>query len=186
MTATTYVVFLRAINVGSRNRVAMADLRRTVGGAGFADVTTYIQTGNVLVTSRPKPAEAVAEAIKDAIREELSLDIEVIVRTARELRRIVAANPFVATGADPATLYVGFLKSRPTPADGRALAAMDFGDDEVVLHAAEVYLRFSAGFGRSKLGGPVVERTLRTPLTVRNWKVVGALADLAERGKSRG
>jgi hypothetical protein len=68
---TSYVAFLRAINLGPRNRIAMADLRAAVAGAGFDDVTTHIQTGNVLVTSSPNRAGAMEAAIKDAIRTEL-------------------------------------------------------------------------------------------------------------------
>jgi uncharacterized protein (DUF1697 family) len=179
MTDTRYVALLRGINLGPRNRIAMADLRTAVASAGFDDVATHIQTGNVLVTSAPNRAAAVEAAIKDAIRTELGLEIEVIVRTAVQLRRIVNGNPFLAKGADLPTLYVGFLKARPTDVNARKLEDTDFGDDELALKGAEVYLRFGHGFGRSKLGGPILERTLGVPLTVRNWNVVSALVDLA-------
>jgi uncharacterized protein (DUF1697 family) len=178
---TSYVALLRAINLGPRNRIAMADLRAAIAGAGFEDVTTHIQTGNVLVTSSPNRAGAVEAAIKDAIRTELGLEIEVIVRTAAKVRRLVEANPFLAKGADPPTLYVGFLKVRPAAANARRLEGIDFGDDELVLKGTDVYLRFAHGFGRSKLGGPMLERTLGVPLTVRNWNVVTTLADLAAK-----
>jgi uncharacterized protein (DUF1697 family) len=179
VTDTRYVALLRGINLGPRNRIAMADLRAVVASAGLDDVATHIQTGNVLVTSAPNRADAVEGAIKGAIRTELGLEIEVIVRTAAQLRRIVKGNPFLAKGAEPPTLYVGFLKARPAAPNARRLEGTDFGDDELALKGTEVYLRFAHGFGRSKLGGPTLERTLEVPLTVRNWKVVNALADLA-------
>jgi uncharacterized protein (DUF1697 family) len=174
-----FVALLRGINVGKHRRVAMADVRAALAEAGYSDVKTHLQSGNVVLETRERRSEIVEQSIEKTLRTELNLAIDVIVRTARELAKITKSNPFLGRDTDPATLHVGFLKSRPTAAAARALAGADFGRDEFVLRAAELYLRYPDGYGRSKMTAAFFERTLRTPITVRNWRVVTKLAELA-------
>jgi uncharacterized protein (DUF1697 family) len=173
-----FVALLRGINVGKHRRVAMADLRAVLAEAGYIDVTTYLQSGNVIFATRERSPDTVARSIEETLRTGLDLDIDVIVRRASDLSKVAKSNPFLGRGADPATLHVGFLKKKPAAAAGRALTSTDFGDDELVLRGAELYLRYPGGYGRSKMTGAVFERVLRTPVTVRNWKVVTKLVEL--------
>jgi uncharacterized protein (DUF1697 family) len=173
-----FVALLRGINVGKHRRVAMADLRAVLAEAGHVDVTTHLQSGNVILETRERRPDAVERSIEEALRKGLDLDIDVVVRKASDLAKVVKNNPFLGRGADPATLHVGFLKEKPTAAAARALTGKDFGDDELVLRGAELYLRYPGGYGRSKMTGAVFERVLRTPVTVRNWKVVNKLVEL--------
>jgi uncharacterized protein (DUF1697 family) len=174
-----YVALLRGINVGRHRRVAMADLRAALTKEGFANVTTHIQSGNVLLETRKRRSDTVGRSIEGALRTALGLDIDVVVRTAGELAEVARNNPFLGRGADPATLYVAFLKSKPTPAGARALANADFGREEFVLRGAEIYLRYPNGLGRAKMTAAFFERALRTPATVRNWNVIDKLVELA-------
>jgi uncharacterized protein (DUF1697 family) len=173
-----FVALLRGINVGKHRRVAMADLRAALADAGHGDVTTHLQSGNVILEARASRPDAVVRSIEETLRTDLDLDIDVIVRRASDLAKVAKSNPFLSRGADPATLHVGFLKKKPAAATARALTGTDFGDDELVLRGAELYLRYPGGYGRSKMTGATFERVLRTPVTVRNWKVVTKLVEL--------
>jgi uncharacterized protein (DUF1697 family) len=90
----THIALLRGINVGGRNRVAMADLREVVLGLGYTDVATYIQSGNVVFTSEEADTAMIAAALEGAIAEHLGVRPKVVVLTHAELARVVADNPF--------------------------------------------------------------------------------------------
>ena len=96
---------LRGVNVGAHNRIKMPALTEVFAGLGHTDVVTYIQSGNVVFKSRSKRPSAVAAGIADAIRQELGCDVAVLIRTAKELAAVVAANPFLRAKADPARLH---------------------------------------------------------------------------------
>ena len=171
----THVALLRAVNLGGTNKVSMADLRRLVESLGFTGVTTFIQSGNVLFTSRRR---VTAGAIELAISRELGMDVPVMVRTVAEVEGIIEANPFPR--ADPGKLHVGFMADGPPPA---ALADLDhdrFLPEEFAVIGAELYLHLPNGMGRSKLPG-YLERAIKIPTTIRNWNTVSKLLELAER-----
>jgi uncharacterized protein (DUF1697 family) len=172
----TFVALLRAINLGKRNRVAMADLRSLLAEQGYANVTTHLQSGNVVLEAPERRPGAVERSIEEALRQRLGLDIDVMVRTGEDLAKVTRSNPFLARGADPSTLHVSFLKS-PPPATA-ALAEADLAPDELVLMGKELYLRYPEGLGRSKMGA-FLERTRPVRGTVRKWSVVTKLAELA-------
>jgi uncharacterized protein (DUF1697 family) len=174
-----YVALLRAINLGRVNRVPMRELRGALTDAGFTDVATHLQSGNVVLASTKRTPTAVATAVENLIRSEFGVDTDVMVRTAVELAKIVRANPLAPRGGDAAGLHVAFLKARPTAAAKRAFAGRTFGDDEFVIRGPDVYLRYPHGVAGSKLSTPVFERALGTPATVRTWRVVTRLDELA-------
>jgi uncharacterized protein (DUF1697 family) len=174
----TYVALLRAINLGARNRVPMSELRRLCGDLGYADVVTYIQSGNVVLRSPARSAAAVERALTTAIEKELGLSIAVIVRTGAELAKVVAGNPFPK--AEPNRLHVAFLDAKPAAAHARALEAFDSGGaDEVKVRDREAYMHTPKGYGVSKLSGAIVESRLQVVATARNWNTVTKLLDLA-------
>jgi uncharacterized protein (DUF1697 family) len=174
-----HVALLRAINVGGARRIAMADLREALDAAGIPNAVTHLQTGNVFLSTNERSTAAVERKVEDAIRAGLSLDVDVIARSSRQIAKILDSNPLLAGGAETKPLAVGFLKRKPSAEAARALAGADFGDDEFVLRGTELYLRYPTGQGRSKMTGAFFERVLGTPLTVRNWAVVTKLAELA-------
>jgi uncharacterized protein (DUF1697 family) len=90
----THIALLRGINVGGRNRVAMAHLREVVLGLGHTEVATYIQSGNVVFTSEQADTATIAAAPERAIAEHLGVRPTVVVLTCAELARVVADNPF--------------------------------------------------------------------------------------------
>jgi uncharacterized protein (DUF1697 family) len=174
-----FVAFLRGINVGKHRRVAMADLRSMLADAGYADVRTHLQSGNVLLTGPRRQGRAVERSVEETLKKGLGIEIDVMVRTASELAGVLDSNPFIPRGEDPATLYVSFLKSKPAAKAARTLGTTAFDDDEFELQGRELYLRYPDGLGRSKMTSAFFERTLQVPGTVRRWPVVTKLAELA-------
>lgn len=83
-----HVALLRAINLGSRRKVPMARLRELLEAAGYEDVVTYVQSGNVVLTSRKGP-ESVERDLRKRLSEEFGFDIPVIVRSREQLQAVV-------------------------------------------------------------------------------------------------
>lgn len=172
-----YVALLRGVNVGGSGRMAMAALRACVEGGGFEDVTTHIQTGNVLFRTPVRSAEKVAVALETAVEGGLGFRTAVMVRTAAQLTAALDERPFPA--ADPATLHIAFLREAPSAAEAKAFTAPD-GPDEAVVIGREVHLRYRDGMGRSKLTGAYLEKALGVPATARRRNVVETIRDLLE------
>jgi uncharacterized protein (DUF1697 family) len=174
---TTYVALLRGINVGGHNKVAMADLRRLFVDLGHGDVRTHIQSGNVVFSSRLGEAR-LRSTIEDALATTIGVPAKVAIRSARQLAAVVDGNPFLGPDVDPASLYVGFLVDAPDASVVAGLKPPAQGDTYRVV-GREVFLSYPGGYGRTKLTGASLEKSLGVPVTVRNWRVVGTLAELA-------
>jgi uncharacterized protein (DUF1697 family) len=169
----TYVGLLRGVNVGGKNKVPMSALRALVESLGHRDVTTYIQSGNVVFTT----AKAITpQSLERAIHREFGLEITVVLRTRAELQRAVKANPF--TKADVSKVHIGFMATKPKPAVVAAIDADRFAPDSFAVKGSELYLHLPNGMGRSKLP-PYLDRQLKIPTTVRNWNTVLKLLELA-------
>ena len=172
-----YVALLRAVNLGEHKKLAMPALRDLLGGLGYADVATYLQSGNAVFTAPEPDASRVAADIEERLAAELGLATEVILRTAEELRAVVDRNPMEV--GDPARYTVWFLLEPPAPTwlDGLDVAA--FAPEEMRAGRREIYLNLPNGIGRAKL--PVaLGRRLKVPATMRNWRTVTSLLALAE------
>jgi uncharacterized protein (DUF1697 family) len=174
----TYVALLRGINLAGHNTVPMRALRSLVEGLGYEDVTTYIQSGNVVLTSK-EPAAKVGAAIRKAISKEFGIDVVVVVRSPQQLKKLVDGNPFVE-GNDPGALHVVFLADKPKAANIKALTTSDFGADEVAVKGTEAYLHLPNGSGRAKLNNALVEKQLGVAGTTRNWRTTAKLLELAD------
>jgi uncharacterized protein (DUF1697 family) len=171
---------LRGINLGGHNRVAMPALRSMFEDMGFAEVSTYVQSGNVVFTpGAKKDASKLAADIERRIKKEFGLDVTVVVRTGAQLQKVLSANPFLAEGKDAGSLHVTFLNDTPSGAQVKELTSKDWTPDEVRVKKTEVYLYCPKGYGRTKLQNAFVEKRLGTRATTRNWKTVTNLAELA-------
>ena len=181
----THVALLRGINVGGRNKVAMADLREVVAELGHADVSTYIQSGNVLFS--PPAADADASALAAAITATLGVNAPVVVVSRDELAAVIAANPF-PDEADPKRVHAVLLSAAPgADAAGKihealARAAAKGARDELATVRRTIYLHTPDGFGNSELAAAVL-RIVTSPRagvtgTARNWATITKLLDL--------
>ena len=174
---TSYAALLRGINLGRHKRVAMADLRALVEGLGCTDVRSYVQSGNVVFRSDLGARDA-ARAIEHAIATRLGHDVAVAIRTERQLRDLVANNPFAGSNVELTSLYVTFLAEKPERSRARKLAEDSFDPERFEIAGEDVYLFFPNGYGRAKLNNAMLERQFGVPATTRNWRTVTALAGL--------
>lgn len=177
MTGTTRcVVLLRGVNVGKHNRISMPDFARALQRVGCTDVSTYLQSGNGLVTADPAGLPA---AVERDLRETLRLDVRVLVRTGQELAQVVAANPFPDRVGEPKQLHAAFLDG-PLPPDALDKVVGRHGDDEIRPGDRLLYLSYAGASQDSPLV-PVLRR-LGVVATARNWTTVtGLLARLDVR-----
>jgi len=169
-------VLLRAVNLGARNKVPMAELRaRLEEEVGYRDVRTYIASGNVLLDG-PRSKAAVARKLERLIADEFSVETTAIVRTPKELSAVVDGHPF---GRDTSRSHVVFLADRPTRKAAESLAATDHSPDRAIVAGRDVYVQYPAGVQGARLSAARLERLLDVPGTHRNWRTVAALAELA-------
>ncbi len=172
-----YVALLRSVNVGGRS-LPMAALRETLVDAGFEDVATYIQSGNVIFTSPSRSEATLGRRIEAAIKGSTGHEVPVLVRSPRALQSVVTHQPF-ARGHDPKFLHVTFLAEKPSAARIRAIDRDRYLPDEFSVAGREVYLACPTGYGRTKLNNTFFERALGTVATTRNWNTVRKLLELA-------
>lgn len=177
------VALLRAVNVGGRSTLPMADLRRVLEALGFRRVETLLQSGNAVFTARERSARTIEARLEQALRADLGLETDVIVRTPDQWRAMVDGNPFTGVAADdPSHMLVMALKR---PAESVAIAPLQrvaTAGEQMHLTHDTLYLTYPGGIHRSKLTGAFIERTLGTRGTSRNWNTVLKLqAMLADR-----
>jgi uncharacterized protein (DUF1697 family) len=170
-----WVALLRAVNLGARNKVPMAELRTLLNDAGYGAVHTYIASGNVLFDGPEDPA-AVASSLERLIADAFGVNTTAIMRTPEQLATVVAGHPF---GDDTSRSHVVFLAREPEPDAIDRLATVDHTPDRALLAGANVYLQYPAGVQGSRLSAARLERLLGLPGTHRNWRTVVALAELA-------
>lgn len=174
-----YVALMRGINVGGRNRLAMADLSAVFEAAGCTDVRTYIQSGNVVFTAPEAELTSIPGLVAARIEADYGFSVPVVLRSAEDLGVVVAANPFLARGADPESLHVAFLSETPLPERVATLDADRSPPDEFDVVGAEVYLHLPGGMARTKLTNAWFDSRLGVVSTARNWRTVLRLRDMA-------
>lgn len=177
----THLALLRGINVGGKNKLPMNDLLVLFAEAGCRDVRTYIQSGNVIFTAAPDIVTPLPGVITARIQERFGYRVPVVMRTAEELGAVIRHNPFIAAGADEATLHVLFLSERPAARDTDDLDPDRSPPDTFIVRGQEVYLQLPNGAARTKLTNAYFDTKLATVSTGRNWRTVTTLHTLMER-----
>jgi uncharacterized protein (DUF1697 family) len=180
----SHIALLRGINVGGRNKVAMADLRELATTLGLSDVTTVLQSGNLVFSAAEKTSAAIEKLLEQETAKRLGVAADYIVRSAAELAKVVAANPFPQQAKDdPSHLVVMFLKSAATAKDVQAVEAAIKGRETVSGAGKHLYFFYPDGIGDSKLTGALSESKLGGRGTARNWNTVLKLLALARERK---
>lgn len=169
------VALLRGVNLGGARRLPMSALRRVAQGLGWTDVATHLQSGNLLFTAALRDPDASA-ALRVALREQLGLATDVIVRSAERLRSLIAAHPFA--DGDPSLVVIACF-DRPLDAGVAArLAALAVGAERVQVAEDTVYAAFPGGQASSKLAARLVTAAAPATGTARNLRTVTKLAEL--------
>jgi uncharacterized protein (DUF1697 family) len=175
----TYVALLRAVNVGGRNPIGMSTLREFAAQLGLDDPRTLLQSGNLVFRTAARSAADLERVLEVEAAARLGLRTDFMVRSAAEWRAIVARNPFpVQAKNDPGHLLVMVFKKAPKAADVEELRAAITGHEVIEARGVHAYLVYPDGVGRSRLTTALIERTLGTRGTGRNWNTVVKLAAL--------
>lgn len=175
-----YVALLQGINLGPKRRVSMAELRQTLEAAGYTDVRTLLQSGNLVLTS-PAGAAHLERDLAGRLREAFGFDIPVVVRTRDELADVLARDPFAGEVEDPARYQVSFLSARPDPSAVEELEAAVAAPERVAVRGREIYGWHPQGVGRSELAKLITRRRLGVEVTARNWRTLTRLLELADQ-----
>lgn len=165
----TYIALLRAVNVGGTGLLPMKDLVRLCEDLGFTHVRTYIQSGNVIFQS-PAAEPAVLATLQQALHIHMGKPVDVMLRTADHLRRVLETNPF--PDREPAKVAIAFLHGVP-PAEANGFTGP--AGERVVNGARELYVDYPEGIGRSKLKLPLG----KIPATIRNVNTIAKLVQLS-------
>jgi uncharacterized protein (DUF1697 family) len=172
----SYIALLRAANVGGTGKLPMADLVAMCSDAGFAQVQTYIASGNVVFRCKATPKK-VKSALETRLLAYAGRPVGVVVRTACEMAAVLQANPFPK--AAPNRTVAIFL-DEPPPADA-LLHAVGVKDEEMRLGKREIYIHYGAGMGRSKLKIPAAMYG-----TARNMNTIATLALMSAKPSMHG
>jgi uncharacterized protein (DUF1697 family) len=172
------IALLRGINLASRNRVSMPDLRTALGEAGYEDVATLVQSGNIVLTSAKKP-KTLERELSELVLEEFGVGCATVVRTRDELAEVIERNPIPEGPSTPKLFQVTFFSSEPDGARVAALLEQDFGEERLEVVGREAYAWHPGGIHKSKLAREL-GKGLRGDGTARNWNTVTKLLELAD------
>jgi uncharacterized protein (DUF1697 family) len=179
----TYISILRGINVGGHRKIPMKDLKQMLDKLGYQDVTTYIQSGNVVFRSGKGNSPAgISNEIEKAISLTFGFEVPVITRSMHEWKQTLSENPLLHdAGLDVDKFHVTFLEREPEPALADNLSMIDFSLERLVIRGKDVYLYCPDGYGNSKLTNSFFENKLKVTATTRNWRTVIVLGELANK-----
>ena len=179
---TITISMLRAVNVGGHNKIKMDALRALYESLNLRDAQTYVQSGNVIFRTDERDVPRLAKRIEDAIERKFGFRPDVILRTAAEMREVIARNPFAKRrGIEPGKLLVSFLASDPGEEARGKVRQMKCDPEEMRIEGREIYIYFPNGAGRSKLNWAGLGKVLKTPATGRNWNSVTKMLEMAEK-----
>jgi uncharacterized protein (DUF1697 family) len=157
----------------------MAELRDVLEGAGFGDVRTYLQSGNVVLSSKAKP-ETVRRKCEQLIAKAFDLDIAVVVRSRDELAEVVERNPLGKVAKNPKRYQVSFLAAKPNRKIEEMLEAAATANEQFVVIGREIYAWHPDSVRQSKLWTLLAGPKLGVAATARNWTTVTKLLELAD------
>lgn len=172
---TTYIAFLRAINLGKNRKFAKGDIVAATEAAGFGDVATYINTGNVRLTTSMRSRARIEAALEKAYADGAGFEVPTVVFSAAELAGVAADAEELAAGRDVERHYVYLLKSEPDAAKVAALLEGEGAADAVVVRGRAAHLLFST-YQQGVVDPWNVERALGVVATNRNITVIRTLA----------
>ena len=179
-TPSTYIALLRGINLGGHKIVKMDQLRKTFEELGFADVKTYIQSGNVVFKAPAQIPAKLAKRIEERVLHQFGFPVAVMVKTAAEIGEVISNNPLLQKkGIEVTMLHVTFLSCAPDKSALKLLDAAAVAPDQFRCSGQAVYLHCPNGYHATKLGNNVLAKMLKVGATTRNWKTVNELWEMS-------
>ena len=178
----TFIALYRGINVGGNNLVKMEVLRALHERLGHLAVRSYIQSGNIVFSSA-KSAATFLPKLTAEFTKEFGFDAKVVVVAAERWGTIIDQNPYTKfSTADPKKVSVGVCDGEPDVKGLKTLLVKTGGREAFVIGKGVVYLHAPDGFGNSKFAAGM-EKAAGVPMTVRNWRTIEALWEMADAAK---
>ena len=157
-------------------------LKKMYESLGFEEVRTYVQSGNVVFSSKEKNVRKLEEVISSRIKKDFGFEVPVIVLTAGALETIIKNNPLIKDkGKDIAFLHVTFLGDTPSHLNEEGITEKKQANEAIFFSSKAVYLYCPNGYGVTKLNNNFLEKKLAVKATTRNWKTTTELLKLATR-----
>ncbi len=175
---STKIAILRGINVGGKRKILMTDLKLLCETLGWKNVKTYIQSGNLIFTSKVENSK-LENMLEKAITEKYGFDVPVIIRNADELKTTIDKNPFYKNNTDISHLYLTFLKQKVMKENISQIQTYNFEPDKFEIRNQDVFIYCEGKYHQSKLTNNFFEKKLKVGATTRNWKTVLKLQELA-------
>lgn len=180
----TYVILLRAVNVGGYGKLSMAEFRKMLTDLGFTRVETYIQSGNAVVDTKGS-ATKIAQAVSVGLEKMLGASPGVVVRTHEDLGRVIRENPFAKEAKDGTKVHVAFLAgpaaATAEPALQRIVEQYPKRRDRYHLAREHIYFHLPDGAAETKFTGKTLDKSLGVLGTGRNWNTVVKLWEMSKR-----
>lgn len=178
----TYISILRGINVSGHKIIKMDALRNLYENMGFSNVTTYVQSGNVIFSGQDIEIRVLEKNIYQQIEKEFGFQVPVILLSIEMLKHIIENNPFVEDkNKDKSFFHVTFLSSKPEKYDAITIENKKQDEEDIAFTDYAVYLYCPNGYGRTKLTNNFLESKLKVGATTRNWKTTQELLKIAEQ-----
>jgi uncharacterized protein (DUF1697 family) len=179
----THLAFLRGINVSGHNMIKMDTLKTVLENAGFQNVRTFIQSGNVFVDSEEEHGASVGFKIKNEIFKELGLEVPLVVVGKNDLEACLKNNAFLMEkNCDLKKMYVAFVSKELQGSAINDLKMSQFKPDEAQIDLSRIYIKYAVGAGKTRLDQKYIEKKLNVVATIRNWNTVTSLLEMFELG----
>ena len=177
-----YISLLRGINVSGQKKIKMVDLKSIYESLGFANVKTYIQSGNVVFESSISDVKKLKRKTEQKVEKIFGFPVSVIIRSNKEFKRIIHCNPFIGNDKteDDSKFHITFLTKVPAESAAETVRQSAEKPEALEIRGKEVYLYCPNGYGRTKLSNSFLERKLGVTATTRNWKTVKKLYNLTQ------
>lgn len=175
-----YISILRGINVSGQKLIKMEALRALYENLGFKDITTYVQSGNVIFSTKTTDVAKLGKKIAAQINEQFGYEVPVLVLTANKLQEVIQNNPFIKDKQKNAAFFHVTFLSGPAQAGYQTAIEEKKSAGEAIAFLNEViYIYCPNGYGKTKLTNNFIETKLKVTATTRNWKTVNELYRMA-------
>jgi uncharacterized protein (DUF1697 family) len=174
-----YIAILRGINVGGKNRLPMSELKAVLERAGFEEIQTYIQSGNIVFKTEETSSVKLAKRLFTTIKNNWGFQVPVIVLTAQQLSDILSVNPFISE-REAAFQHITFLDKEPEIQLIENMSGIKDVPNEYQVSTKAVYLYCPRGYSKTKLTNNFIEKKLKVTATTRNLKTSLILLEMAQ------
>lgn len=179
----TYILLLRGINVSGHKKIKMSDLKKMMEQIGFANIQTYIQSGNVVFNSVEEDSIKLGDKLQAAIYTKFGFEVPVLVFEMNDFKKIILNSPLECQGElEEKNAYFVLLKDQPEPALIKLLEGEKYPNEQFSIASNCVYLKCTNGYGNAKCNNNFFERKLKVQATTRNYKTMLKLLEMASTG----